>query len=133
MDIEQLRNYCLAVNGASECLPFDDMTLVFKVMNKIFAFFSLAPKEGDFFVTLKCDPERSMLLRERYQGITCGYHTNKKHWISVYLKSDVPDALIVELVNHSAEEVIKKLPKVRQKAYSDLAQGLSGHKKGVSG
>lgn len=119
MDIEQLRAYCLAVDGAAESLPFNDTTLVYKVMDKMFAYFSLLPKEGDFFVTLKCDPQRSVELREQYWGITCGYHTDKKYWISVYLKSDVPDTLIRELIDHSVAEVIRKLPKIRQKAYHD--------------
>ncbi|MDR0683017.1 MAG: MmcQ/YjbR family DNA-binding protein [Dysgonamonadaceae bacterium] len=117
MNIEELRMYCLSVKGAEECLPFDEDTLVYKVMGKMFAYFALTPGEGVFFVNMKCEPEKSAYLREHYNGITFGYHSNKKHWISVYIQSDVPDKLIKELINHSVEEVIKKLPKKMQEAY----------------
>ncbi|MDR2764572.1 MAG: MmcQ/YjbR family DNA-binding protein, partial [Tannerella sp.] len=105
MNIEELRTHCLSIKGAEECMPFDENTLVYKVMNKMFAYFSLAPKEGDFFVNMKCEPEKSVQLREYYEGITPGYHSDKKHWISVYIQSDVPDRLIEELIEHSVEEV----------------------------
>jgi predicted DNA-binding protein (MmcQ/YjbR family) len=118
MDIETLRDYCLSVKGAGECFPFDDTVLVFKVMGKMFAYISLKPAEKGFFVNLKCDPERTIELRERYFGVVKGYHAgNNLMWNSVYMESDVPDKLIVELIAHSVEEVIKKLPKKQQEIY----------------
>jgi predicted DNA-binding protein (MmcQ/YjbR family) len=120
MYIDELREHCLSVKGASECLPFDDTTLVYKVMGKMFAYFSLEPKDGIFFVNVKCEPEKSTDLKERYTGIVPGYHSDKKYWISVYLESDVPDSLIVELILHSVEEVVKKLPKIKQQEYELL-------------
>jgi len=36
MNIEDLRNYCLAKKGVTEHFPFDDKVLVFKVLNKMF-------------------------------------------------------------------------------------------------
>ncbi|MDR2910639.1 MAG: MmcQ/YjbR family DNA-binding protein [Bacteroidales bacterium] len=118
MNIEEFRTHCLSVKGAEECLPFDEDTPVYKIMGKMFAFFSLTPKNNDFFVVMKCDPERSAELRERYQGITKGYYAgNNLMWNSVYIQSDVPDKLIRELIRHSAEEVFKKLPKRKQEEY----------------
>lgn len=117
MNIEELRELCLTMKGASECMPFDENTLVFKVMNKMFAFAPLIPREGSFFVNLKCDPERLAELREKYEGIVMGYHSDKKYWISLYIQSDVPEDLIKELVQHSVDEVIKKLPKKKQEEY----------------
>lgn len=120
MNIEELREYCLSVKGASESFPFDDTTLVFKIMNKMFAYAGLEPKDGDFFVNLKCDPEKSVILRQQYEGVRPGYHTSKTMWNSVYLHSDVPDKLIKELIDHSVEEVIKKLSKKLQSEYHNL-------------
>lgn len=117
MNIEELREYCLSIKGASECLPFDEDTLVYKVMDKMFVYYSLTPKDGDFFVSMKCNPEKSTSLREQYNGIIRGYHMDKKHWISVYLNSDVPDKLIKELILHSVDEVIGKLPQKKQDQY----------------
>ncbi|MDR1809641.1 MAG: MmcQ/YjbR family DNA-binding protein [Prevotella sp.] len=118
MDIETLREHCLSVKGAEECFPFDDTVLVFKIMGKMFAYISLNPGADGFFVNLKCDPERSLELRERYAGIVRGYHAgNSLMWNSVYIESDVPARLIVELIAHSVDEVIKKLPKKQQELY----------------
>lgn len=120
MNIEELREYCISVKGASESFPFDESTLVFKVMGKMFAYTGLDPKDGFFKVNLKCDPEKSSELRARYEGITHGTHTRGLLWNAVHLASDVPDKLIKELIDHSVEEVIKKLPKNKQTEYRSL-------------
>jgi len=117
MNIEQLREHCLAIKGAEECMPFDEDTMVYKVMNKMFAFFSLTPRNGDFWLVLKCNPERSIELREHYHGIFKGYYSNTMLWNTVVINSDVPDSLIVELIQHSVDEVVKNLPKYKQKEY----------------
>jgi predicted DNA-binding protein (MmcQ/YjbR family) len=120
MNIEELREHCLSVKGASESFPFDEDTLVFKIMGKMFAYIGLTPKNGEFFVNMKCDPEYAAELREQYNGIQRGYHTTGMMWNSVYIESDVPDKLIKELVNHSVDEVIKKLPKKKQEEYRNM-------------
>ncbi len=74
MNIEILREYCIAKEDTEECFPFDEETLVFKVNGKMYALVSLS---GDFSVNLKCDPERAIALREKYSAITPGYHMNK--------------------------------------------------------
>jgi predicted DNA-binding protein (MmcQ/YjbR family) len=120
MDIETFRNCCMAIKGATEGFPFiDTNVLVFKVMNKMFAYIDLAPRDGRFRACMKCDPERSLPLRERYAGIIPGFHISHTAWNTVYLDYDVPDTLIGELIRHSADEVIKKLPKWKQKEYHD--------------
>jgi predicted DNA-binding protein (MmcQ/YjbR family) len=121
MNIAQYREICLSVKGAEESMPFDDDTPVYKVMGKVFAYYGLTPKDGRFVVNLKCDPERSAELREKYSGIGKPIHTGDTlKWNSVYLESDVPDALIRELTYHSAEEVVRNLPKYKQKEYQSL-------------
>lgn len=117
MNIEELRDYCLSVKGSKETFPFGEDTLVFKVMDKMFAFATLEPKNGDFWVNLKCNPEYAVELREHYTGIGPGYHMNKKMWNTVYIESDVPADLIKKMINHSVEEVINKLSKVKQNEY----------------
>ena len=37
MNIEEFRDYCLSKKHVTECFPFDEKTLVFKVANKMFA------------------------------------------------------------------------------------------------
>lgn len=122
MNIEELRDHCLSIKGASESFPFDESTLVFKVMSKMFAYISLNPKDGRFRVSLKCDPERSAELREKYNGVVRGDHTNSLLWNAVYLESDVSDSMTVELIQHSVDEVIKKLSKSKQAEYRKIAE-----------
>lgn len=118
MNIEEVREYCLSVKGATECFPFDESTLVFKVMDKMVAYMSIEPTEDGYRINLKCDPERAIELREKRQGIIPGFHSNKKYWNTVYLDSDVSDSLLKELILHSVDEVIKKLPRKKQEEYA---------------
>lgn len=121
MNIEELRNCCLAVKGAEESTSLGEDLLSYKIMNKVFAFFLLNPKEGENFVVLKCDPNRTLVLREKYQGVSKGVYTGATlMWNSVYLQKDVSDALIAELIEHSAKEVLQKLSKKKQKEYEAL-------------
>lgn len=122
MDIETFREYCLSVKGAEECLPFDDTTLVYKVMDKMFTYAPLRTKDGLFLANMKCDPVKSAELMEQYAGIYFGPHSDKKYWITVRLESDVPDALIRKLILHSVDEVIRKLPKYKQAQYRSLTK-----------
>ncbi|MEO9570094.1 MAG: MmcQ/YjbR family DNA-binding protein [Polaribacter sp.] len=113
MHIEQLRDFCIAKKGVTEHFPFDENTLVFKVMNKIFLLTGLNNwEQGESKVNLKCNPERAIELREEYEGISAGFHMNKKHWNTVLLNaSDVSDDLATELINHSYDLVVKGLKK----------------------
>lgn len=75
MNIEEIREYCIAKPGVTEGFPFDETTLVFKVMNKIFALTGL---DGDPpFVNLKYDPERAIELCGLYEDVQPGWHMNK--------------------------------------------------------
>lgn len=109
MNIEQFRDYCLSKKGVTESLPFDDNTLVFKVLNKMFALTSLVSEE--FRVNLKCDPEKAIELREQYENIIAGYHMSKKHWNTVIVDQRITNKLFIELVNHSYDLVVAKMTK----------------------
>ena len=112
MDLPDLIDYCLQLPHCEESTPFGPDTLVYKVGGKVFAITGVDAFPA--FANLKCDPERSLVLREQYDGITPGYHMNKKHWNSVVLDGRVPAALIRELVDHSYELVKKSLSKTQR-------------------
>jgi predicted DNA-binding protein (MmcQ/YjbR family) len=115
MNIETFREFCLRKKAVSESFPFDASTLVFKVAGKMFA---LTDVDTFDFINLKCDPERAVELRDQYEGVTPGYHMNKKLWNSVYLRSDVPDHLIEELIDHSYELIVASLTKKAKQEYA---------------
>jgi len=109
MNIEEIREYCLAKPGVTEGFPFGQDVLVFKVMNKMFALTGL---EGDPpYVNLKCDPERAIELREEYEDIRPGWHMNKAQWNSVYFTGSLPRGLVLELIDHSYALVVLRLKK----------------------
>ena len=99
MNIEELREYCLSKPGVTEGFPFNDTALVFKVMGKMFALLDLSEtKRG---ISMKCDPELAIQLREEHSGITPAYHFNKKHWNTLILDGSIPDKLTKELIDLS--------------------------------
>ena len=114
MNVEQAREYCISKKGATESFPFDDTSLVMKVMGKMFALIDL---ESANSIALKCNPDYAIELREQYSAISGAYHFNKKYWNGVIFNSDVDDKLIKHLIDHSYEEVIKKFTKKLRNEY----------------
>jgi predicted DNA-binding protein (MmcQ/YjbR family) len=112
MNLETYYEYCLSKKGVTEHFPFDEDTLVFKVGGKMFALSSLNQWEkGQPSINLKCDPERAQELRAEYDAIQPGFHMSKIHWNTIKINTDVSDALVKELIDHSYELVFKSLSK----------------------
>ncbi len=109
MNIETLRDYCLAKPHVIEECPFGPDTLVFKVGGKIFLLTGLDSYPLSF--NAKCDPERAIALREDYpDSIYPGYHMNKKHWNTIVLDGSLSLSLTQELIDHSYDLVVNSLP-----------------------
>ena len=108
MNIEFFRNYCIDKKGTEETFPFDETTLVLKVMGKMYA---LTDIEDEFSMTLKCVPEKAIGLKERYSSISGAYHMNKKHWINIKPDGSLSDEDIYQLIDDSYELVKSKLTK----------------------
>lgn len=117
MNIEEFRNFCLSFKGATEDLPFDDKTLVFKVMGKMFALVDIDKYD---FVNLKCVPQNCEELTNEYDGISPGWHMNKKHWISVKTDGSVPDRLFKEIVLNSYDLIVSGLSKKLKQELKEL-------------
>ncbi|MDR1878032.1 MAG: MmcQ/YjbR family DNA-binding protein [Bacteroidales bacterium] len=116
MNVEELYEYCLSLKETKECFPFDKDTLVLKVRGKMFALIPL--EKPELQISLKCDPEKAIELRERYACVQPAYHFNKKYWISIYLNCEMNDEEVKYWVRHSIDEVLKKLPKrIRDEYY----------------
>ena len=113
MNNEEIRGYCLAKPGVTESLPFNDTALVFKVIDKMFALLDLSDDSRG--ITLKCDPELALELREQYPEVTPAYHFNKKHWNTVYIDGSVSNKLIFEWITHSYNLVVNALPEKKKK------------------
>jgi predicted DNA-binding protein (MmcQ/YjbR family) len=116
MTLDSFRNYCLAFQGVTEETPFDNVTLVFKVMGKMFALVDMDSFES---INVKCNPDKAIELREQYDSGKAGYHMNKKHWNTIDTNSDMPDKELFEWVKHSYDLIVASLPK---KIREELAQ-----------
>ena len=117
MNVEEIRDYCLSKKAVTESTPFDDVTLVFKVAGKMFAILPL--DETRLSITLKCDPEKAVALREKYPAVKPGYHTSKKHWNSTAIDGSVDKSLILEWIDHSWEMVVKGLTRKQRELLED--------------
>lgn len=113
MFIDELQAYCSAKAGVTEEFPFDEVTLVFKVMGKMFCLAGLDRWErGEPSINLKCDPDKAIALREQYDGtVIGGYHSNKKHWNTIFTDRDMPVSELKQWIDHSYELVVAKLPR----------------------
>lgn len=106
---DELRAYCMKLTGTVEEFPFGPEAAVYKVMNKMFA---LIPVDASpHSISLKCDPQKALMLRDNYEAITGGYHLNKRHWNTISIDGEVPDGLIYEMIEDSYDLVVAKLTK----------------------
>jgi predicted DNA-binding protein (MmcQ/YjbR family) len=109
MEAGELRRWCLAQPGAIEDYPFGPEHSVFKVGGKIFALSALdrTPLE----VSVKCEPELAVQLRDSYDAIRPGYHLNKRHWNTITLDGSLPAQLVRDLIEDSYDLVAHALSK----------------------
>lgn len=119
MNIESIRDYCLSLPYATEDTPFDQDTLVFRIIGKIFACLSL--ERPDYFV-VKCDADYSITLRDKHPEIKPAWHWNKKYWNQISLSGTLPDSFIEDLVRHSYAQVVAKLSKKQKGLYPGIEE-----------
>lgn len=113
MDLPEAIECCLKMKGAEETTPFGPEVLVYKVAGKMFVLAGFRDEVAE--LNLKCDPERALELRDRYEGITPGYHMSKKHWNTVALDGSVPGALVREMIGESYALVVAGIPKKQRR------------------
>ena len=122
MDIEQVRDYTLSINGVTEDQPFGDDVITFRIEGKIFLCLWLGGGRHDIKgdtehrFALKLAPARNEELRERYPAVLPAWHWNKKHWSDVYY-GQMEDDLVAGLIKESYDLVISKLPKATRQKY----------------
>lgn len=123
MNIEQLREYTLSINGVTEDQPFGDDLIAFRIEGKIFMCLCLSGKhdmaDSQPRCVVKLTPDRNEELREQYPAVTPAWHWNKKHWSDVYYEL-LDEKLVMAWIKESYDLVVSKLPKaVRQKYESE--------------
>ncbi len=108
MNVEDIREYCISKKAVTEDFPFNDVALVLKVLDKMFALVNI---EEDLSINLKCNPEKAILLRNEYEAVKPGFHMNKKHWNTVEIDGTIATSKIYEWIDDSYNLVISKMTK----------------------
>ena len=105
MDVLSFRDYCLSLPMTEETTPFDETTLVYKVGGRMFA---LADMVDFTAVSVKCDPDTAIRLREEFPEITPGGHLNKRHWNTIRTDGDLPERFVREQIRNSYLLVLRQ-------------------------
>jgi predicted DNA-binding protein (MmcQ/YjbR family) len=99
MDHKTVEAYILSMPNVRLDYPFGVSVAVYKVDDSMFAL--IAEGKNPVQLSLKCDPELSKLLREKYEEVMPGYHLNKKHWNTLVLAGQLPWEEVQGLIRHS--------------------------------
>jgi predicted DNA-binding protein (MmcQ/YjbR family) len=111
MDHKTVEEYLLSMPNAWLDYPFGKEVAVYKVGAK-----DGDRKEGKMFalvtegkepvqISLKCDPQLAVILREKYESVMPGYHLNKKHWNTIVLGDQLPWEEVQGFIRHSYQLV----------------------------
>lgn len=111
VNFNSIRTYLLNKKGTTEERPFGPDVLVYKVMGKMFA---LVPEDLPLRISLKCDPDEALALRDMYTAVQPGYHLNKKHWNTVTPDDTLPEEELWRMIDNSYALVVAKLKKAKR-------------------
>jgi predicted DNA-binding protein (MmcQ/YjbR family) len=103
MDHKTVEEYILGLPNARLDYPFGKDVAVYKAGDKMFALISEGKTPVQ--ISLKCDPQLAVMLREKYESVMPGYHLNKKHWNTIVLSGQLSWEEIQDLIRHSYQLV----------------------------
>ena len=99
----EVESYILSMPNATLEYPFGEGVAVYKTGDRMFAL--IAEGKDPVNLSLKCDPQLSVVLREKYVTVMPGYHLNKKHWNTLVLSGELPWEEVQALIRHSYDLV----------------------------
>ncbi len=108
MTHKDIEAYILSFPNTWLDYPFGEGTAVYKVGHKD----SLNTGDGKIYaiieegskplrISLKCDPQLAIVLRDKYETVVGGYHLNKKHWNTIICTGQIPDEEIKDFIRLS--------------------------------
>lgn len=104
MNIEELREYCLSMDGVTEKTPFGrfarrfDSILVFYVLDHMFCFVDI---DNFTSVTVKSEPDKIDAIRMNHSSVSNPLNQSLRHWIQLNLNGDIPDGMILDLIGQA--------------------------------
>jgi predicted DNA-binding protein (MmcQ/YjbR family) len=103
MDRKTVEEYILSMPNARLDYPFGPDVAVYKAGDKMFALIS--ENKDPMQLSLKCDPQLAIVLREKYDEVMPGYHLNKKHWNTLVLAGQLEWDEVKGFIQHSYQLV----------------------------
>ncbi|HEY2707636.1 MAG TPA: MmcQ/YjbR family DNA-binding protein [Caulobacteraceae bacterium] len=120
LELAAVHAYLTAKPSMTASRPFGPEHVVYKIGGKMFA---IVADKDPVRMTLKCDPVLSEIVRGQYAAIIPGYHTDKRHWITIDQDEALPDAEVIRLIDHAYDQVRGKLTR---KIKAELAAAETG-------
>ncbi len=99
MDHKTVETFLLSLPNAKLDYPFGEGVAVYKIDDKMFAI--IQEQKEPVNISLKCDPQLAVVLRDTYETVMAGYHLNKKHWNTIVLTGQLPWEEVQALIQHS--------------------------------
>ncbi len=103
MTHKEVEEYILTMPNARLEYPFGEKVAVYKTGEHMFAL--IAEEKEPITLSLKCDPQLAIILREKYETVMAGYHLNKKHWNTIVMSGQLPWEEVQGLIQHSYQLV----------------------------
>lgn len=105
MTRDDIADYLLAMPETWLDFPFGEKIEVYKYgrdddgQGKMFALIEAGSQPVQ--LSLRCDPQLSAVLRERYETVLPAQQLNKKHWITIIVTGQLPDDEVRDLARLS--------------------------------
>lgn len=115
MKYEWIDEYLLKMPGVSIDLQKDWNWIRYRIGEKMFVAICLDDNDKPYYITLKLEPLEGDFWRKQYEDIIPGYYMNKTHWNSVKADGNVPDDILMDLLEKAYRIVLESLSKKRQK------------------
>ena len=115
MKYEWIDEYILKMPGVTKDLQKDWNWIRYQIGGKMFAAVCLDDNDKPYYITLKLEPLEGDFWRKQYEDIIPGYYMNKTHWNSVKADGNVPDDILMDLLEKAYRIVLESLSKKRQK------------------
>lgn len=115
MKYEWIDEYLLKMPGITKDLQKDWNWIRYQIGGKMFAAICLDDNDKPYYITLKLEPLEGDFWRKQYEDIIPGYYMNKQHWNSVKADGNVPDEILMDLLEKAYRIVLGSLSKKKQK------------------
>ena len=65
-------------------------------------------------ISLKCDPDLAIELREQHPEVTPAWHFNKVHWNEIALDGVLPNKQLKDWIDHSYNIIVESISRKKR-------------------